>query len=100
MAVKLLLNTGLDLSDVDAAAEAALSLSNPLLHNLAKESTLMAALRHPNIVGFLVRPGGAPNWVGRRPHTALSGWRRRPSQQAGGPRCPARGAPLVLAVGQ
>ena len=31
----------------------ALSLSNPILHNLQTEAGMMAALRHPNIVGFL-----------------------------------------------
>jgi len=35
VAVKLLLNTGVNLGDdLDAAAELALSLSNPILHNL------------------------------------------------------------------
>ena len=33
--------------------EAALTLSNPVLSSLAKESNMMAALRHPNVVGFL-----------------------------------------------
>lgn len=30
-----------------------LTLSNPVLSGLAKESNMMAALRHPNVVGFL-----------------------------------------------
>lgn len=55
VAVKLLLNTGVNLDDMDAAAEMALSLSNPILANLQQEAGMMAALRHPNIVGFLVR---------------------------------------------
>ena len=33
--------------------QAALTLSNPVLSSLAKESNMMAALRHPNVVGFL-----------------------------------------------
>ncbi|GAB4821070.1 hypothetical protein N2152v2_008116 [Parachlorella kessleri] len=53
VAVKLLLNTGVNLDDMEAAAELAISLSNPVLLNLQKEASLMAALRHPNIVGFL-----------------------------------------------
>ena len=31
----------------------ALTLSNPILSSLAKESNMMASLRHPNVVGFL-----------------------------------------------
>ncbi|GAB4823443.1 hypothetical protein N2152v2_010489 [Parachlorella kessleri] len=53
VAVKLLLNTGGDVEDMEAAADLAMSLSNPVLLNLEKEASLMAALRHPNIVGFL-----------------------------------------------
>ncbi|GAB4823442.1 hypothetical protein N2152v2_010488 [Parachlorella kessleri] len=53
VAVKVLLNTGVDVDDMEAAAELAMSLSNPVLLNLQKEASLMAALRHPNIVGFL-----------------------------------------------
>lgn len=45
VAVKLLLNTGVNLDDMEAAAELAISLSNPILHNLQQEAALMAALR-------------------------------------------------------
>ncbi|GAB4815428.1 hypothetical protein N2152v2_002474, partial [Parachlorella kessleri] len=53
VAVKLLLISGMGLEDADAAAEAALSLSNPVLRSLQQEASFMAALRHPNIVSFL-----------------------------------------------
>ncbi len=48
VAVKVLL----DVEDAQKAAgpDAVWTLSNPILHNLQKECTLMAALRHPNIV--------------------------------------------------
>ena len=47
--MKLLLNTSAG-DDPDAAAAAALSLSSPILANLQKEASMMAALRHPAIV--------------------------------------------------
>lgn len=50
VAIKILLNTGIGLDNAAAAAEMALSLSNPILYNLQQEATLMASLRHPNIV--------------------------------------------------
>ncbi|KAG7668202.1 putative Serine/threonine-protein kinase CTR1 [Nannochloris sp. 'desiccata'] len=37
----------------DEEAEASMSMSSPLMDGLAKESSLMASLRHPNVVGFL-----------------------------------------------
>jgi len=52
VAVKVLLGVE-NLEDEDAAEAAAMSLSNPVLDGLSKESTLMASLRHPNCVGFL-----------------------------------------------
>jgi serine/threonine protein kinase len=36
VAVKLLLNTGVDVEDMEAAAELAISLSNPILTNLVQ----------------------------------------------------------------
>lgn len=51
VAVKVLIGMA-NLEDEDAA-EKAMTLSNPVLNGLAKESTMMAALRHPNVVGFL-----------------------------------------------
>ena len=41
-----------DIEDVDDA-ERALTLSNPVLEDLQKEASMMAALRHPNVVAFL-----------------------------------------------
>ena len=52
VAVKVLLSSGVSLEDADDV-ERAITLSNPVMENLQKESGLMAALRHPNIVGFL-----------------------------------------------
>jgi serine/threonine protein kinase len=50
VAVKVLL----DLEEAQAAEpEAVWSLSNPILSNLRKESSLMASLQHPNIVQFM-----------------------------------------------
>jgi serine/threonine protein kinase len=37
----------------DEEADATTSMSSPLMDGLAKESSLMASLRHPNVVGFL-----------------------------------------------
>lgn len=55
MAAKLLLNTDMAPSrDPEAAADAALSLSNPILAKLQQEAGLMAAMRHP----FIVARGG------------------------------------------
>lgn len=51
VAVKILIGMG-DLED-ESSREAKLTLSNPVLDGLAKESTMMATLRHPNVVGFL-----------------------------------------------
>ena len=48
VAVKILI--GMDPTEED---EHALTLSSPVLDALAKESTMMAALRHPNVVSFL-----------------------------------------------
>lgn len=45
VACKLLLNTGVNVDDLEAAAELAISLSNPILHNLQQEAGMMAALR-------------------------------------------------------
>jgi serine/threonine protein kinase len=52
VAVKILMNTGVDIEDADDA-ERALTLSNPVLESLEKEASMMAALRHPNVVAFL-----------------------------------------------
>ncbi|KAL4436932.1 hypothetical protein ABPG75_004071 [Micractinium tetrahymenae] len=52
VAVKILMNTGMEIEDVDDA-ERALTLSNPVLESLEKEASMMAALRHPNVVAFL-----------------------------------------------
>lgn len=51
VAVKMLL--GVTNNDEVDSNEAAMSLSSPMLEGLAKESSMMAALRHPNVVGFL-----------------------------------------------
>ena len=51
VAVKILI--GLSNTDDEDSPEALMSLSNPMLDDLAKESSMMAALRHPNVVGFL-----------------------------------------------
>lgn len=48
VAVKMLSSVG-NSTDEDAS----LTLSNPVFSNLAKESNMMAALRHPNVVAFL-----------------------------------------------
>lgn len=48
VAVKILMSGGSIEDDHEG-----LSLSNPVLTSLAKESNMMAALRHPNVVGFL-----------------------------------------------
>ncbi|GAB4822575.1 hypothetical protein N2152v2_009621 [Parachlorella kessleri] len=52
VAVKILLNTALDVYSEDAVKQA-LTLSNPVLENLQKEAALMCSLRHPSIVTFL-----------------------------------------------
>ncbi|GAB4822541.1 hypothetical protein N2152v2_009587 [Parachlorella kessleri] len=52
VAVKILLNTGIDVLDADSLKQV-LTLSNPLLINLQKECALLATLRHPNVVGFM-----------------------------------------------
>jgi hypothetical protein len=44
VAVKLLLNTGVNLDDMEAAAELAISLSNPILHNLQQVRCARCAL--------------------------------------------------------
>lgn len=51
VAVKVLL----DLEEAQKAAgpDAVWTLSNPILFNLQKECTLMASLRHPNVVQFM-----------------------------------------------
>jgi hypothetical protein len=51
VAVKILI-TASGLEDAEDI-ERALTMSNPVMESLQKESGMMAALRHPNIVGFL-----------------------------------------------
>lgn len=53
VAVKVLRNSGLENMPLEEAREQALSLSNPILANLQKESAVMALLRHPNVLSFL-----------------------------------------------
>ncbi|GAB4821009.1 hypothetical protein N2152v2_008055 [Parachlorella kessleri] len=52
VAVKILLNTAVDMYSEEAVQQA-ITLSNPVLENLQKEAALMCSLRHPNIVTFL-----------------------------------------------
>ncbi|GAB4822570.1 hypothetical protein N2152v2_009616 [Parachlorella kessleri] len=52
VAVKILLNTALDVYSEEAVKQA-LTLSSPVLENLQKEAALMCSLRHPSIVTFL-----------------------------------------------
>ncbi|GAB4822572.1 hypothetical protein N2152v2_009618 [Parachlorella kessleri] len=52
VAVKILLNTAMDVYSEDAVKQG-LTLSNPVLENLQKEAALMCSLRHPSIVTFL-----------------------------------------------
>ncbi|KAL4421962.1 hypothetical protein ABPG77_007904, partial [Micractinium sp. CCAP 211/92] len=51
VAVKVLLD--LEEAAQQRSAEAAWTLSNPILQNLQKECALMASLRHPNVVQFM-----------------------------------------------
>ena len=49
VAVKILIGMG----TMEEEDEQSMTLSSPVLNALAKESTMMAALRHPNVVSFL-----------------------------------------------
>jgi serine/threonine protein kinase len=88
VAVKILILSGLagGGDDADADADAA-ALSHSVLEGLARECTMMAALRHPNVVGFLglcpAPPCMVTEYCGRGSLTdVLRGGRASPARAA------------------